>query len=80
MKVCGLLLSFILTALLLQSTSAARTATRAEREACMAKIQPKIDEIDARMRLGYTAEEGERLKARRRKLEEARTKCNEVKS
>jgi hypothetical protein len=65
--------------LLLPAFATARTATSAERNACLARIQPKIDEIDARMRLGYSADEGERLKARRRKLEEARSKCSEVK-
>lgn len=68
MKAIRLIFSSILTLLLMQSASTARTATNAERE------------IDTRMRLGYSAAEGERLKARRRKLEEARAKCSEVKS
>jgi hypothetical protein len=72
--------TFITVAMLLLPTYAtARTATAAERNSCLARIQPKIDEIDSRMRMGYSADEGERLKARRRKLEEARTKCGEVK-
>ena len=53
----------------------ARTATAAERAACEARIQPKLDAIDAKMRAGYTASEGERLKERRRKLEAERAKC-----
>jgi hypothetical protein len=53
----------------------ARTATHAERVACEAKIQSKIDAIDSRMRAPYDAEDGERLRERRRKLEEARASC-----
>lgn len=71
--------SITVAMLLLPAYSTARTATAAERNACLARIQPKIDEIDSRMRTGYSADEGERLKARRRKLEEARTQCSEVK-
>jgi hypothetical protein len=55
--------------------SQARTATHAERAACEAKIQSKIDAIDSRMRAPYSAEDGERLRERRRKLEEARAQC-----
>src|SRR5687767_14908042 len=55
--------------------SQARTATQAERAACEAKIQSKIDAIDSRMRVPYSAEDGERLRERRRKLEEARANC-----
>jgi len=53
----------------------ARTATAAERAACVAKIQPKIDAIDARLRAGYSARDGERLLDQQRKLEDARDKC-----
>ena len=53
----------------------ARTATQAERAACEAKIQSKIDAIDSRMRVPYGAEDGERLRERRRKLEEQRANC-----
>ena len=81
MKIPASLQPIIAAALLLPPACAtARTATAAEREACVARIQPKIDEIDARMRAGYSGEEGERLKARRRKLEQARANCSEVKS
>ena len=55
--------------------SHARTATHAERAACEAKIQRRIDAIDSRMRTPYSAEDGERLRERRRKLEEARASC-----
>jgi hypothetical protein len=55
--------------------SEARTATRSERAACEAKIQSKIDAIDSRMRAPYGAEDGERLRERRRKLEEQRASC-----
>jgi hypothetical protein len=53
----------------------ARTATHAERAACEAKIQARIDAIDSRMRAPYGAEDGERLRERRRKLEEQRANC-----
>lgn len=56
----------------------ARTATAAEREACEAKIQPKIDAIDSRLRGGYSASEGERLKQQRRKLVEKRDACRRI--
>jgi hypothetical protein len=55
--------------------SEARTATHAERAACEAKIQSRIDAIDSRMRAPYGAADGERLRERRRKLEEARARC-----
>ena len=56
-------------------TADARTATAAERAACAARIQPKIDIIDAKLRAGYSAREGEYLLEKRRKLEEALAKC-----
>lgn len=62
--------------LVLDATSIqARTATHAERAACEAKIQARIDAIDSRMRAPYGADEGERLRERRRKLEEQRANC-----
>jgi uncharacterized protein len=66
---CSLLL--ITTAL----ASHARTATTVERKTCEAKIQPKLDAIDSRLRAGYSASEGEQLKQRRRKLMEQREAC-----
>jgi hypothetical protein len=81
MRILARLGTSIMVILLFQPVQAtARTATAAERNACIARIQPRIDEIDARMRAGYAADEGERLKARRRKLEDARSKCSEVKT
>jgi hypothetical protein len=59
----------------LAAPSPARTATKAERAACEAKIQSKIDAIDSRMRAPYSADDGERLRERRRKLEDARASC-----
>jgi hypothetical protein len=56
-------------------SSPARTATKAERAACEAKIQNKMDAIDSRMRAPYSADDGERLRERRRKLEVARASC-----
>jgi hypothetical protein len=56
-----------------------RTATAAERAACEAKIQQKIDAIDSRMRVEYTGPEGERLKEKRRKLETERYNCRKTK-
>lgn len=55
-----------------------RTATAAERSACEAKLQEKIDAIDSKLRAGYSAPEGERLKERRRKLEVERARCRQA--
>jgi len=57
------------------SATQARTATTAERAACEAKIQRRIDAIDSRMRAPYGVDEGERLRERRRKLEDERAQC-----
>jgi hypothetical protein len=56
----------------------ARTATAVERAACEARVQPRIDIIDSKLRAGYTAREGERLKAQRKKLEVARVNCRKT--
>lgn len=56
-----------------------RTATAAEREACEARIQARIDSIDSQMRTTYKAREGERLKEKRRKLEQQRYGCRKTK-
>ena len=69
------LLCLLLALAAVPSGAAARTATTAEREACVAKIQPKIDAIDSRLRAGYSASEGERLKQQRRKLLDKREAC-----
>lgn len=55
-----------------------RTATSAEKAACEARIQPRIDAIDAKLRAGYTAREGNTLREKRRKLEIARAACGKV--
>jgi hypothetical protein len=60
-------------------TAQTRTATAAERAACEAKVQQKIDAIDSRMRVEYTGPEGERLKEKRRKLETERYNCRKTK-
>lgn len=74
-----LLRALLLAAMTLTSAEAhARTATRAERETCEAKIQPKLDAVDARLRGGYSASEGESLKERRRKLTQQRAACRKV--
>ena len=52
------------------SVAHARTATTAERAACEAKVQPKLDWIESRLRAGYSVREGETLRAQKRKLEE----------
>jgi hypothetical protein len=57
-----------------------RTATTAERAACEARLQQKLDAIESRLRAGYSAREGERLKERRRKLQEQRAECRYVKT
>ena len=56
----------------------ARTATTAERAACEARIQPRMDGINSKLRAGYTAREGERLRAQRRKLEAQLAACRVV--
>lgn len=72
----------ILAAALLAGISPAdagtRTATSAERAACEARIQPRIDAIDAKMRAGYRAREGESLKEKRRKLVAERAACGKA--
>jgi uncharacterized protein len=75
MKLLTLLIFLVLLIDLTATSSATRTATSAERAACEAKVQSKIDAIDSRMRAPYTTDEGERLRERRRKLEEARANC-----
>lgn len=75
MKFLASLIILVLLIDLSVTASLARTATNAERAACEAKIQNKIDAIDSRMRAPYDSDEGERLKERRRKLEEARAAC-----
>ena len=60
------------------ATLDARTATTAEKAACEAKIQPRIDRIDARLRAGYSAKEGERLRADRRRLQVEKAACRRV--
>jgi len=75
------LLPFIAVAAAIATSSAGtRTATAAERAACVAKIQPRIDSIDAKMRAGYSGSEGERLADQRRKLEDALAKCRRIPS
>lgn len=68
----------ILAALLATSPAGARSATRDERAACEAAVQRKIDAIDARMRAAYGVREGERMRERRRRLEEQRADCRTV--
>ena len=61
------------------TTAQTRTATAAERAACEARVQKKIDAIDSKMRAEYTGPEGERLKEKRRKLETERYDCRKAK-
>ena len=75
MKLLTVLIFLVLLIDLTATSSATRTATHAERAACEAKIQAKIDAIDSRMRAPYDSDEGERLRERRRKLEESRAAC-----
>jgi hypothetical protein len=56
----------------------ARTATTAERTACEAKIRPKLDRIESRLRAGYTAREGETLREQQRKLEAELLNCRKI--
>jgi hypothetical protein len=75
MKLFGSLIVLVLLVDLATPARETRTATNAERAACEAKIQSKIDAIDSRMKMPYGSEDGERLRERRRKLEEARASC-----
>lgn len=68
----------VLLAVVSSAGAGTRTATSAEREACEARIQPRIDAIDARLRAGYGAREGNLLRERRRKLEAQRAACGKV--
>ncbi len=79
MKLLTPLIFLVLLIHLASTSSQARTATNAERAACEAKIQSKIDAIDSRMRAPYDSDDGERLRERRRKLEEARAACRVTK-
>jgi hypothetical protein len=72
------LLGALLISVMLMPDAQARTATTAERKACEAKIQPKLDEIDSRLRGGYSGELGERLKDRRRRLGAEKAACRKV--
>ena len=65
----------VLSSVLVSSSGTARTATNSERAACEAKVQEKIDAIDQRMRQAYSPKDGERLRERRRQLENARANC-----
>jgi hypothetical protein len=80
MKLLPLILPMLcVTAGILPAAAQTRTATAAERAACEARVQQKIDAIDSRMRVEYTGPEGERLKAKRRKLETERYNCRKTK-
>jgi hypothetical protein len=72
------LLAVLLTACIAMAPAQARTASAAERAACEAKIRPRIDAIESRLRAGYSAREGESLRAQRRKLEIQLLRCREV--
>ena len=65
----------IVAASLVAPPAHARTASAAERAACEAKIRPKLDVIESRLRAGYSAREGESLRAQRRKLEAQLLRC-----
>ena len=78
MRTLTRLLAMLLCSAFMSADAQARTATAAERRACEARIQPRIDDINARLRGGYSAEEGERLKAQRRRLESRKAGCRKV--
>jgi len=71
----SLLLSAVISMAVVSPHTEARTATTAEREACVAALQKRIDAIDARMRQPYAGREGERLREKRDQLEKAREAC-----
>jgi hypothetical protein len=75
---CRLPLFTLLACVALPSYATPRTASTAERTACEAKVQPRIDDINARLRSGYSADEGAKLRAQRRKLEAQRAACRKV--
>jgi uncharacterized protein len=80
MKLPALIIPMLLAAAGNSPTTAqTRTATAAERAACEAKVQKKIDAIDSKMRVEYAGPEGERLKEKRRKLEVERYDCRKAK-
>jgi hypothetical protein len=79
MKHLAFALPFILLAAIFTTSSAGtRTATTAERTACVGKLQPRIDAIDAKLRAGYSGRAGESLREQRRKLEDALARCRTV--
>ncbi len=61
------------------SRQAARRVTRAKelekREKCRDRIRSQIDRINSRMRSGYSASQGIRLRDRRRELEQQLREC-----
>lgn len=72
------LIAILVSSLLASASGQARTATAKERHACEAKAQQKIDAIDSKLRAGYSPRDGERLKERRRKLEDERARCRQA--
>ena len=62
----------LLGAIYLWTGIAAGTSTGARDEAECAEVKARIREIQDRMRAGYTNEQGERYKARLRRLNEKR--------
>lgn len=54
---------------------AAREKERQERQRCRDRIRSQIDRINSRMRSGYSASQGIRLRERRRELERRMREC-----
>lgn len=53
----------------------ARVKEQAKKQACRDRIRSQIDRINSRMRSGYTASQGIRLRERRRDLEKRLREC-----
>ena len=75
---CFALALMACTVSLISPLAVARTATTAERIECEAKIRPKIDRIESRLRAGHSLREGETLRAQLWKLEVQLLNCRKV--
>jgi len=61
----------VMTLVLLASVLFATASAKNDQEKCV-EVKEKIREIEARMRIGYSASQGIRLEARLRKLKDER--------
>jgi hypothetical protein len=75
MKYTALLSFAVMSAFATVGNAQSRTATNEERERCEAPIERQIEQINDRMREGYSGTEGERLKERLRDLQAEKARC-----